>query len=74
MRDGAYSAAIKGGASETIAKILGWHKISGTSDAYIKQSPKMVANGLQGNRTALFRRERMMDSVSLGSSAGRMTA
>lgn len=44
VRDGAYSAAIEGGASETIAKILAGHKISGMSDAYIKRNPKMVAD------------------------------
>jgi len=43
IRDGAYSAAIEGGATETIAKILAGHKISGMSDAYIKRNPKMVA-------------------------------
>ncbi len=43
VRDGAYTAAIEGGASETIAKILAGHKISGMSDAYIKRNPKMVA-------------------------------
>ena len=46
VRDGAYSAAIEGGASETIAKILAGHKISGMSDAYIKRNPKMVADAV----------------------------
>ena len=47
VRDGAYSAAIEGGASETIAKILAGHKISGMSDAYIKRNPKMVAEACE---------------------------
>ncbi len=34
VRDGAYSAATEGGASETIAKILAGHKIGGMNDAY----------------------------------------
>jgi len=47
VRDGAYSAAIEGGASETIAKILAGHKISGMSDAYIKRNAKMVAEACE---------------------------
>ena len=47
VRDGAYSAAIEGGASETIAKILAGHKISGMSDAYIKRNAKMVADACE---------------------------
>lgn len=47
VRDGAYSAAIEGGATETIAKILAGHKISGMSDAYIKRNPKMVAEACE---------------------------
>lgn len=47
IRDGAYSAAIQGGVSETMAKILAGHKISGMSDAYIKRNPKMVAEACE---------------------------
>ena len=42
IRDGAYSAAIQGGATETIAKILAGHRIGGMSDAYVKRNPAMV--------------------------------
>lgn len=42
VRDGSYSAAIRGGASETVAKILAGHKIKGMSDAYVKRDPTMV--------------------------------
>lgn len=42
LRDGAYTAAIQGGASETVAKILAGHKIGGMSDAYIKANPAIV--------------------------------
>ena len=45
--DRAYSAAIEGGASETIAKILAGHKISGMSDAYIKRNAKMVSEACE---------------------------
>ena len=47
VRDGAYTAAIEGGASETIAKILAGHSISGMSDAYIKRNPRMVAEAVE---------------------------
>ncbi len=47
VRDGAYSAAIEGGATETIAKILAGHKITGMGDAYIKRNPKMVADAVK---------------------------
>ena len=50
-----YSASIEGGASETIAKILAGHKISGMSDAYIKRNPKMVANAVKAIERHYFR-------------------
>ncbi len=43
IRDGGYSAAIQGGASETVAKILAGHRIKGMSDSYVKRNPQMVA-------------------------------
>jgi len=44
IRDGGYTAAIRGGASETLAKLLAGHKIKGMADSYIKRDPMMVAD------------------------------
>ena len=55
VRDGAYSAAIEGGASETIAKILAGHKISGMSDSCIKRNPRMVADACKAIEEHYFR-------------------
>ncbi len=54
VRDGAYSAAIEGGTSETIAKILGGHTISGMSDAYIKRNPRMVTDAVKAIEKHFF--------------------
>ena len=42
LRDGGYPAAIRAGASETVAEILAGYKIKGMSDAYVKRDPTMV--------------------------------
>ena len=44
IRDGAYTAAVQGGAAEIHCKILAGHKVAGMSDAYIKRNPAMVAD------------------------------
>lgn len=63
VRDGAYSAAIQGGASETIAKILAGHKISGMNDAYIKRNPMMVADAVKAIEKHYFRGKKSNPSV-----------
>jgi len=41
LRDGAYSAAIEGGADLTVARLLAGHR-AGVSDHYLKRNPRMV--------------------------------
>jgi hypothetical protein len=62
---GYISAAIQGGASETVAKILAGHKIKGMSDAYVKRNPSMVREATEAIEHHYFR-----DSNKLPSSAG----
>lgn len=45
IRDGAYTAAIEGGADLTKAKMLAGHE-TGISDAYLKRKPSMVADAV----------------------------
>jgi len=56
IRDGAYTAAIRGGASETMAKILAGHKIGGMSDPYIKSDPGMVKEATDAIEHYYFRK------------------
>ncbi len=58
IRDGAYTAAIQGGATETITKILAGHKIKGMSDAYIKRNPLMVADACKAIEKHYFSRSK----------------
>jgi integrase len=44
IRDGAYSAAVEGGADLTHAKLLAGHAIGGMSDYYVRRNPRMVAD------------------------------
>jgi integrase len=46
IRDGAYTAAIEGGADVLHAQILAGHK-TGVKDNYIRRNPKMVADACQ---------------------------
>lgn len=53
IRDGAYSAAIEGGADLTHAKLLAGHSI-GISDDYVRRNPKMVSDACQAIETYYF--------------------
>lgn len=46
IRDGGYTAAIEGGASETHAKLLAGHSVR-MSDHYVRRNPKMVADACE---------------------------
>jgi integrase len=44
IRDGAYTAAVKGGASIDQARMLAGQRVSGVTDYYLKRDPRMVAD------------------------------
>jgi len=46
IRDGGYTAAIEGGASEVHAKLLDGHKVK-MSDQYVRRNPRMVADACE---------------------------
>lgn len=53
LRDGAYSAAIDGGADLLHAKLLAGHA-TGISDHYVKRNPRMVADACEAVYRAYF--------------------
>ena len=53
IRDGAYTAAIEGGADATHAMLLAGHA-SGMKDAYVRRNPKMVADACAAIERAYF--------------------
>jgi len=55
IRDGAYTAAIEGGADALQAEILAGHR-TGIKDAYLKRKPEMVANACKAVHKYYFRR------------------
>jgi integrase len=57
IRDGAYSAAIEGGADVLHAQILAGHK-TGVQDHYIKRNPRMVTDACGAIERAYFGNDR----------------
>jgi integrase len=57
LRDGAYTAAIAGGANPTTAQILAGHR-TGIKDAYIRRNPRMVADACKAIEAFYFPPER----------------
>ncbi len=53
IRDGAYTAAIRGGADVNQAKMLAGHSV-GISDCYLKRDPHMVAGACAAIERAYF--------------------
>lgn len=53
IRDGGYTAAIEGGASETHAKLLAGHSVR-MSDQYVRRNPKMVADACEAIERSYF--------------------
>ncbi len=53
IRDGAYTAAIEGGADATHAMLLAGHA-AGMKDAYVRRNPKMVADACAAIEKAYF--------------------
>jgi len=54
IRDGAYTAASRGGAIIDQARMLGGHRVSGVSDYYLKRNPKMVQQACAAIEKAYF--------------------
>ncbi len=54
IRDGAYTAAVDGGASVDQAKMLAGHRVAGVSDYYLKRNPRMVAEACAAIEQAYF--------------------
>ncbi len=54
IRDGAYTAASRGGAIVDQARMLGGHRVSGVSDYYLKRNPQMVAEACAAIEKAYF--------------------
>ncbi len=54
IRDGAYTAAVDGGASVDQAKMLAGHRVTGVSDFYLKRNPRMVAEACAAIERAYF--------------------
>ncbi len=54
IRDGAYSAAIEGGADVNDARLLAGHRLAGVSDAYVRRNPRMVARACAAIERAYF--------------------
>lgn len=53
IRDGAYTAAVEGGADVNDAKMLAGHRV-GIADHYLKRNPKMVADACKTIEKAYF--------------------
>ena len=53
IRDGAYTAAVDGGADVNQAKMLAGHRV-GISDHYLKRNPAMVADACRAIGEAYF--------------------
>ena len=54
IRDSAYTRAIQGGATETEAKLLAGHALSGESDSYVERNPMMVAKACEAVKAFYF--------------------
>ncbi len=54
IRDGAYSAAVGGGATIDEARLLAGHRVSGVADHYLKRNPKMAAAACSAIEKAYF--------------------
>jgi integrase len=54
IRDGAYTAATRGGAIVDQARMLGGHRVSGVSDYYLKRNPQMAAEACAAIEKAYF--------------------
>ena len=53
IRDGAYTAAIEGGADATHAMLLAGHA-TGMRDAYVRRNPRMVADACAAIERSYF--------------------